>query len=81
METDYAEENISTEQSPTRQKARVPRTHGDEERPRSDQTPQGERPQETDCFKRERTEITQLNPPRADTEKYSLIVFDEAFLV
>jgi ribonuclease P protein component len=45
VETDYAEENISTEQSPTRQKARVPRTHGDEERPRGDQTPQGERPQ------------------------------------
>ena len=39
METDYAEENISTEQPPTRQKARVSRTHGDEERAGRDQTP------------------------------------------
>ena len=45
MESDYAEENISTEQPQTRQKARLPRTHGDEERPSSDQTPPGERPQ------------------------------------
>lgn len=42
MESDYAEENISTEQSPTRQKARVSREDGDEERPRGDQAPQGE---------------------------------------
>ena len=45
METDYAEENISTEQPPTRQKARVPRTHGDKERPRGLETPQGKGPQ------------------------------------
>lgn len=38
--TDYAEENISTKQSQTRQKARFSGTHGDEERPRSTETPQ-----------------------------------------
>ena len=45
MESDYAEENISTEQPPTRKEARLSRTDGDEERPRGDQTPSGERPQ------------------------------------
>ena len=45
MESDYAEENISTEQPPTRQKARVSGTDGDEERPSRDQTPPGEGPQ------------------------------------
>jgi ribonuclease P protein component len=45
VESDYAEENISTEQPQTRQEARLPRTHGDKERPRRDQTPPGERPQ------------------------------------
>jgi len=45
MESDYAEENISTEQSPTRQKARLSRPDGDKERPRSAETPQGERAQ------------------------------------
>ncbi len=39
MESDYAEENISTEQPPPRQKARISRTHGHQERPRSAQTP------------------------------------------
>jgi ribonuclease P protein component len=40
MESDNAEENISTEQSPTRQKARLPRPDGDQERPgRSETTP------------------------------------------
>ena len=39
MRSNYAEENISTEQPPTRQKARVSRTHGDEERAGRDQTP------------------------------------------
>jgi ribonuclease P protein component len=48
MESDHAEENISTEQSPTRQKARIPRPHGDEERPRGAQAPARERPQATD---------------------------------
>lgn len=32
MESNYAEENLSTEQPPTRQKARLSRTHGDQER-------------------------------------------------
>ena len=48
MESDYAEENISTEQSQTRQKARLSRADGDEERPSGDQTPQGEGPQAPD---------------------------------
>jgi ribonuclease P protein component len=45
VESDYAEENISTEQPPTRQKARVSRTHGDEERAGRDQAPPGQGPQ------------------------------------
>lgn len=45
MESNYAEENISTEQPPTRQKARVQGANGDQERPRGDQTPTLERPQ------------------------------------
>ena len=45
METDYAEENLSAKQSPTRQKARVSGTHGDKERPRGAETPTGEGPQ------------------------------------
>jgi ribonuclease P protein component len=49
MESDHAEENISTEQSPTRQKARVSRPHGDEERPRGAETPPGEGPQAPDA--------------------------------
>ena len=48
MESDYAEENISTEQSQTRQKARLQSADGDEERPGGDQTPQGEGPQAPD---------------------------------
>lgn len=43
--TDYAEENFSTKQSQTRQKARVSGTHGDEKRPSSAETPQGKGPQ------------------------------------
>jgi ribonuclease P protein component len=43
--TDYAEENISTKQSQTRQKARVSGTHGDKERTRGAETPKGKRPQ------------------------------------
>ncbi len=39
MESDYAEENISTEQPSPRQEARISRTHGHQERPRSAQTP------------------------------------------
>ena len=48
MESNYAEENISTEQSPPREKARLQGEDGDQERPRSDQASPGERPQETD---------------------------------
>src|SRR6185295_14836203 len=39
------EENISTEQSPTRQKARLSRPDGDKERPRRPETPSSERAQ------------------------------------
>ena len=45
MESDYAEENLSTEQPPPRQKARLSRSHGHQERPRSDQAPPGKRTQ------------------------------------
>jgi ribonuclease P protein component len=48
MESDYAEENISTEQSQTRQKARIQGADGDEERPGGYQAPQGEGPQASD---------------------------------
>jgi ribonuclease P protein component len=45
METDYAEENLSAKQSPTRQKARISGPHGDKERPRGAETPPGKGPQ------------------------------------
>ena len=45
MESNYAEENISTEQPPTRQKARLSRPYGDQKRTCRDQTPQSERTQ------------------------------------
>ncbi len=45
MESNYAEENLSTEQPPTRQKARLSRTYGDQKRTRRDQTPPSERTQ------------------------------------
>src|SRR5437763_3917579 len=48
MESNYAEENISTKQSPPREKARFQGEDGDQERPRRDQASSGERPQETD---------------------------------
>lgn len=48
MESDYAEENISTEQPPTRQKARLSRTDGDEERPGRAETPPGKGTQTPD---------------------------------
>ena len=48
MESRYAEENVSTEQSPTRQKARVPRADGHKERTRRAQTPPREGPQAPD---------------------------------
>ena len=47
--TDYAEENISTKQSKTREKARVSGTHGHKERPGSAETPQGKGPQAADA--------------------------------
>jgi ribonuclease P protein component len=48
VESDYAEENISTEQPPTRQKTRVPRTDGDKERKGRSQTPPRQGPQAPD---------------------------------
>ena len=48
MESEYAEENISTKQSPTREKARIQSTHGDQERSRGDKTPPSEGPQASD---------------------------------
>ena len=45
MESNYAEENLSTEQPPSRQKARIQGEDGDKERPRSSETPPRERPQ------------------------------------
>ena len=46
MESDYAEENISTKQQAPGEKARLSRTDGDQERPRRDQAPPSERTQE-----------------------------------
>jgi len=46
MESNYAEENISTKQPPPREKARLQSEDGDQERPGRDQTPPRERPQE-----------------------------------
>lgn len=48
METEYAEENVSTEQPPTREKARIPGADGNQEWPRRDKTPTGKRPQAPD---------------------------------
>src|SRR3982751_4006686 len=48
METDHAEENLSTKQPPPGEKARLSRPHGDKERTRRDQETQGERPQAPD---------------------------------
>lgn len=48
MESNYAEENLSTKQPPPRQKTRLSRQNGDKERTRGVETPQGERPQEAD---------------------------------
>ncbi len=48
MESDYAEENVSTKQPPPREKARLQGTNGDEERPRGSETPPRERPQAPD---------------------------------
>ena len=49
METEYAEEDFSTKQPKTRQKARVPVPHGDQERPGRAETPPGQGPQAPDA--------------------------------
>ena len=46
MESNYAEENISTKQPPPREKARLSGKDGDQERPGRDQPPPRERAQE-----------------------------------
>jgi len=48
MESDYAEENVSTEQPPTREKARLQGQDGDKERPGRDQASPGKGPQASD---------------------------------
>jgi ribonuclease P protein component len=48
MESDYAEENISTEQSPPRKEARLQGEDGDQERPGRDQAPPRQGPQAAD---------------------------------
>jgi ribonuclease P protein component len=48
MESDYAEENIPTEQPPPRKEARLQGEDGDQERPRGAKAPPGERPQAPD---------------------------------
>jgi ribonuclease P protein component len=48
VESKYAEENVSTKQPPPRQKARLSRSNGDEERPRGAKTPSSKRPQASD---------------------------------
>lgn len=45
MESNYAEENISTEQPPPREKARFQGENGDQERPRRSEAPTRERTQ------------------------------------
>jgi ribonuclease P protein component len=42
----YAKENLSTKQPPSRQKTRIPRENGDQERTRRAETPQSQRTQE-----------------------------------
>ncbi len=46
MESEYAEENVSTEQPPTCEKARLSREDGDQERTRRHQATPGQRTQE-----------------------------------
>jgi ribonuclease P protein component len=48
MESDYAEENLSTKQPPPRKKARLQGADGDEERAGRAETPPGEGPQAPD---------------------------------
>ena len=49
MESDNAEENISTKQSPTSEKTRLQVTHGHQERSRRSETAPGQRPQTPDA--------------------------------
>jgi len=49
MESDNAEENFSTKQSPTSEKTRLQVTHGDQERTRCSETTPGQRPQTPDA--------------------------------
>ncbi len=48
MESDYAEENVSTKQPPPRKKARLQGENGDQERPRGDRAETSERAQAID---------------------------------
>ena len=48
MESNYAEENVSTEQPPTRKEARLSRQDGDQERPRRSEAPPRQGPQASD---------------------------------
>lgn len=48
MESDYAEENISTKQSPSREKARIQGQDGDKERPCRSEAPTRKGPQASD---------------------------------
>jgi ribonuclease P protein component len=48
MESNYAEENLSTEQSQTRQKARFSRKDGDQERPGRPEAPPSQGPEASD---------------------------------
>ena len=49
MESDNAEENFSTKQSPTSEKTRLQVTHGHQERSRRSETAPGQRPQTPDA--------------------------------
>jgi ribonuclease P protein component len=48
MESDYAEENLSTKQPTPREKARIQGANGDEKRPRGSEAPEGEGPEAPD---------------------------------
>ena len=48
MESEYAEENVSTQQPPACKKARLSREDGDKERPGRDQASPGQGPQKAD---------------------------------
>jgi ribonuclease P protein component len=58
----YAEANLSTEQSPPRQDARISRAHGHEERPAGAQTAPGQRPQAANSGALLKTLVPSSNP-------------------